>query len=82
MYNEQNLLIRPDKESEADIEKKMMFKPLANKQVEQPDELPLTEEEKAILAKFEQNDREIDEMLDQVIEQVQRLKFAAENINV
>lgn len=45
-----------------------MFKPLNNKQVERDDEIPLTEEEKQILQKFEQNDHEIDQMLDQVID--------------
>ena len=60
----------------------MMFKPLANKQVEREDEMPLTEEEKAILQKFEQNDMEIDQMLDQVIDQVDRLKLHAENIYI
>ena len=68
MYNEQNNLLLP-KDNNKDIEKEMMFKPIANKQVDH-DEMPLTEEEKSILAKFEQNDREIDEMLDVVIEQV------------
>jgi len=37
--------------------------------------------EKDLLSKFDDNDREIDEMLDQVIELADRLKLHAEGIS-
>lgn len=46
-----------------------------NRLDENDDEEPLTAQEEALLAKFEENDREIDEMLEGVIDQVERLNL-------
>ena len=46
------------------------------------EEREITEFEKECLKRFEQNDEEIDEMLDVVIDQLDRIKMQAENINL
>ena len=45
------------------------------------DEEPLTAQEEVLLAKFEENDKEIDEMLEGVIDQVDRLNLQAQGLN-
>ena len=39
------------------------------------EEAPLTAYEEKILSKFEQNDREIDELLDGILDQMERLNL-------
>lgn len=41
----------------------------------------MTDYEKALMKKFEENDEEIDEMLDQVITDLEQLRLHAEGIN-
>ena len=41
------------------------------------EEEPLTAQEEVLLAKFEENDKEIDDMLEGVIDQVDRLNLQA-----
>ena len=45
------------------------------------EEEPLTAQEEVLLAKFEENDKEIDEMLEGVIDQVDRLNLQAQGLN-
>ena len=44
---------------------------------QEDEEEPLTAQEEVLLAKFEENDKEIDEMLEGVIDQVDRLNLQA-----
>ena len=46
------------------------------------EEREISEFEKECLAKFQQNDEEIDSMLDVVIDQLDRIKLQAQNINI
>ena len=67
--------------NEIDIEKEMAFKDRKkdkkkkkSKDVSSP-EREMTEEEKAVLKKFEENDHEIDQMLEGIIDQLDRIKL-------
>ena len=60
--------------------KKKKGKSKNNQSDNSEDERPLTYEEEQILKKFEENDREIDEMLSVVVQQLERIKLHAENI--
>ena len=67
--------------NEIDIEKEMAFKERKkdkkkkkSKDASSP-EREMTEEEKAVLKKFEENDHEIDNMLEGIIDQLDRIKL-------
>ena len=71
-----------DDQGKADIENHKVFKerkPLTKEQQEQLDldEREMNEEEKQLLKQFDQNDQEIDQMLEVVINQLDKLKFSA-----
>ena len=62
----------------------MVFKERKKKKKKDKDKSPeraMTAEEEAVLKKFEENDREIDQMLEDVIDQLDRIKLQAENIS-
>ena len=89
-FEEQNQSIKPN---DIENDEHLMFKKRSGKKTDdlqsqnnklstpikepEDDEQPLTAQEEALLAKFEENDKEIDEMLEGVIDQVDRLKLQA-----
>lgn len=78
---------KKDKSSQVDIENDpaVVFKTKKKKKKGQEEqeaeaERALTQEEQALLAKFDQGDKEIDQMLLVVVDQLDRLKYHAEGI--
>ena len=73
--------------NEIDIEKEMEFKERKkdkkkkkSKDIPVDPEREMTAEEAAVLKKFEENDKEIDNMLEGIIDQLDRIKLQAENL--
>lgn len=79
-------LLRQKDEAGSDIEspnkKDRIFKSLTPEERErmEQDEREMNEEEKQLLAQFDKNDQEIDQMLGVVINQLDKLQFSAQGI--